>query len=122
MTAESTHAVRRILEENNRTCDIYERLRCTCFPVLLDRSTSTDSPNEVAHNHFPHSALTRYALGAPSRLLEDTWKHDGSHLVSLDPEGSDRKVDLSKVPKDITRDNWDDPAYLAFDGLVDGSG
>ena len=70
----------------------------------------------VAHNHFPHSALTRYALGAPPQLLEDTWENDSSHLVSLDPHGSDREVDLSRVPDKITRDNWDDPAHLGFDG------
>jgi hypothetical protein len=62
--------------------------------------------------------LTRYALGAPAKLLEDTWAYDEPHLVSLDPEAGDRKTDMSKVPKEVTRENWDDPKYLAFEGCV----
>lgn len=73
----------------------------------------------VAHNHFPHSLLTRYALGAPPRLLRDIWENDRKHLVSLDPEAEDREAtDESKVPEVINRDNWDKPEYLGFDGSV----
>jgi hypothetical protein len=25
---------------------------------------------------------------------------------------------MSKVPKEVTRQNWDDPKYLAFEGCV----
>ncbi|RSH81577.1 hypothetical protein EHS25_006199 [Saitozyma podzolica] len=97
VTDESTKAVRRVLTENDQRYDIYESLR-------------------FAHNHFSHSVLTRYALGAPAKLLEDTWAYDEPHLVSLDPEAGDRKTDMSKVPKEVTRENWDDPKYLAFEG------
>ncbi|EIW70851.1 hypothetical protein TREMEDRAFT_28974 [Tremella mesenterica DSM 1558] len=93
VTPQSTRTVRRILEENDKTYDIWEKAR-------------------FAHNHFPHSALTRYALGAPSKLLEEVWEHDRSHLVSLDPSGKDRHENLKKVPEKITRENWDDPKYL----------
>lgn len=97
VTAATTQTVRRILTENDRTSDIYERVR-------------------FAHNHFPHSALTRYALGATSGLLEATWKHDARHMVSLDPAAGDHPVDLSRVPDQITADNWDEPRYLAYPG------
>lgn len=60
-----------------------------------------------AHNHFPHSVLSRYAFGAPPKLIHDCWNHDKRHLVSLDPAGPDRKdVDETKVPKRITRKDW----------------
>lgn len=74
----------------------------------------------VAHNHFPHSILTRYALGAPPKLLEDTWKHDEPHLASLDPEDDHRETgDLGRLPDKITRENWDDPKTLGFKECVD---
>jgi hypothetical protein len=65
------------------------------------------------HNHFAHSALTRYALGAPPKLLEDVWTYDRQHLVSIDPKSGDHKVQFEHVPeKPITSGNWDDPQYL----------
>ncbi|WWD17510.1 hypothetical protein CI109_101951 [Kwoniella shandongensis] len=98
VTWESTQAVREVLEENDRGYDIYERRR-------------------FAHNHFSHSVLTRYALGAPAKALRDTWEHDKKHLVSLDPSGSDRKdVDEKKVPEKIDRDNWGDRKYIGVKG------
>ncbi|WVQ82439.1 hypothetical protein IAT38_004567 [Cryptococcus sp. DSM 104549] len=96
VTWESTEAVRRTLEENNRGYDIYESRR-------------------FAHNHFPHSVLTRYAFGAPPKLVDDTWALDKTHLVSLDPSAPDRKdVDASKLPKSIDRSNWG--KYLGVKG------
>ena len=69
-----------------------------------------------AHNHLAHSILARYALGAPASLIEGTWEYDKPHSVSLDPTAVDREVDLSRVPDEITVDNWDSPDYLGFDG------
>jgi hypothetical protein len=69
----------------------------------------------VAHNHFPHSALTRYALGGSSKLINDDWKHEEPLLASLDPTSGDHKVDkgvVDALPDTITRDNWDDPKIL----------
>ncbi|KAK8864191.1 hypothetical protein IAR55_001437 [Kwoniella newhampshirensis] len=98
VTWESTKTVREVLEENDRGYDIYESRR-------------------FAHNHFSHSVLTRYALGAPPQALRDTWIHDRDHLVSLDPRGADRKdVDASKVPAKIDRDNWGDRKYIGWKG------
>ncbi|KAL0250754.1 hypothetical protein I308_102970 [Cryptococcus tetragattii IND107] len=88
VTWDSTKAVREVLEENDRGYDIFESVR-------------------YAHNHFPHSVLSRYAFGAPPKLIHDCWNHDKRHLVSLDPAGPDRKdVDETKVPKRITREDW----------------
>ncbi|ODN80020.1 hypothetical protein L202_03881 [Cryptococcus amylolentus CBS 6039] len=88
LSSESTKVAREVLEENNRGYDIYESRR-------------------FAHNHFPHSLLTRYALGAPPHLLRKTWEHDKSHLVSLDPRAPDRKdVNADKLPDKIDRGNW----------------
>ncbi|AFR92180.2 hypothetical protein CNAG_07308 [Cryptococcus neoformans var. grubii H99] len=88
ITWDSTKAVREVLEENNRGYDIYESRR-------------------FAHNHFPHSVFSRYAFGAPPKLIHDCWNHDKTHLVSLDPAGPDRKdVDETKVPKRINREDW----------------
>ncbi|WVQ67892.1 uncharacterized protein L199_006097 [Kwoniella botswanensis] len=95
---ESTKAVREVLEDNNRGYDIYESAR-------------------FAHNHFPHSALTRYALGAPSQLIRDTWTHDRPHLVSLDPSDESRKKEEVKdVPDKIDSANWGDERYLGMKG------
>jgi len=89
-----------------------------CFRLVAgEASLSTFSDaflTPVAHNHFPHSALTRYALGAPAKLLDDTWAHDEPHLAPLDPEGRDETGDLSRLPEAITRENWDDPSTLGF--------
>lgn len=58
-------------------------------------------------------------MGAPPKLLEDTWKHDEEHLAPLDPETDDRKTgDLSRLPKKISRENWDDPKTLGFKECV----
>nr|XP_019046071.1 hypothetical protein I302_04811 [Kwoniella bestiolae CBS 10118]OCF25001.1 hypothetical protein I302_04811 [Kwoniella bestiolae CBS 10118] len=94
---ESIKAVREVLQENNRGYDIYESAR-------------------FAHNHFPHSALTRYALGAPAQLIRDTWEHDRPHLVSLDPNDQSRKKEEVKdVPEKIDGANWgDDNAYSRY--------
>ncbi|WVF71677.1 hypothetical protein IAT40_006485 [Kwoniella sp. CBS 6097] len=95
---DSTKAVREVLEENDRGYDIYEKAR-------------------FAHNHFPHSALTRYALGAPAKLIRDTWDHDRPHLVSLDPGDKERKdVDVKDVPDKIDASNWGDRRYVGVKG------
>ncbi|WVQ77260.1 hypothetical protein IAR50_006943 [Cryptococcus sp. DSM 104548] len=88
VSPQSTSVARRVLEENNRGYDIYEGRR-------------------FAHNHFPHSLLTRYALGASPHLLQKTWDHDKTHLVSLDPRAQDRKdVNVEKLPEKIDGENW----------------
>ncbi|OCF60373.1 hypothetical protein L486_00006 [Kwoniella mangroviensis CBS 10435] len=95
---ESTKAVREVLEENNRGYDIYESAR-------------------FAHNHFPHSALTRYTLGAPAQLIRDTWTLDRPHLVSLDPNDKSRKKEEVKdVPDKIESANWGHERYLGMKG------
>ncbi|TXT04840.1 hypothetical protein VHUM_03923 [Vanrija humicola] len=89
-TPDATAAVRRVLEENDRAYDIYMRLR-------------------FAHNHFPHSALTRYALGAPPALLQATWEADRGPLVPLDPAAEpdrDGKDAVASLPHAITAANW----------------
>ncbi|KAL7421508.1 hypothetical protein Q5752_003277 [Cryptotrichosporon argae] len=86
----STAVLQRTLEANDRGYDIYGAAR-------------------FAHNHFPHSALTRYALGAGPRLLDDTWAHDRRELVSLDPRAGDHKIDqdvVDALPEKIDADNW----------------
>ncbi|WVQ99214.1 hypothetical protein IAU59_006346 [Kwoniella sp. CBS 9459] len=95
---DSTKAVREVLEENDRGYDIYEKAR-------------------FAHNHFPHSALTRYALGASAKLLRDTWDHDRPHLVSLDPADKGRNdVNVKDVPDKIDSSNWGDRRYVGVKG------
>ncbi|OCF42806.1 hypothetical protein I317_03408 [Kwoniella heveanensis CBS 569] len=95
---DSTKAVREVLEENDRGYDIYEKAR-------------------FAHNHFPHSALTRYALGGSPKLLRDTWDHDRPHLVSLDPADKGRKdIDVKDVPEKIDASNWGDRRYIGVKG------
>ncbi|WRT66146.1 uncharacterized protein IL334_003099 [Kwoniella shivajii] len=97
---DSTKAVRQVLEENDRGYDIYESAR-------------------YAHNHFPHSVLTRYALGGSSRLLKDTWDHDRPHLVSLDPYDKSREKENLKeadVPDQIDQSNWGDRKYVGMKG------
>jgi hypothetical protein len=56
--------------------------------------------------------LTRYALGASPKLIEDALIYDAGRHVSLDPGVGDRKVDHSHVPEKITRENWMDEKYL----------
>nr|XP_018263303.1 uncharacterized protein I303_04797 [Kwoniella dejecticola CBS 10117]OBR85461.1 hypothetical protein I303_04797 [Kwoniella dejecticola CBS 10117] len=98
VTWESTQAVRGVLEENDRGYDIYESAR-------------------FAHNHFPHSALTRYALGASPQLLRDTWAHDKPHLVPLDPNDPKRKhEEVKDVPEQIDQTNWGDRKNVGMKG------
>lgn len=117
-TAQSTQAVRTLLEENDRRYDIYEQQRCKCIHPFR-HSGGPGTPEEwmclssaVAHNHTAHSLLTRYALGAPPKLLVDTAVHDAKHSVALDPNEGDRKVVREHVPDRITRENWTDKRYL----------
>ena len=104
-TPESTATVRRTIEENDRRHDIYEKARCKSQPCRMELTI-------VAHNHISHSLLTRYALGASSRLIEDALMYDAGRHVSLDPAVGDRKVDQDHVPEKITRENWMDGKYL----------
>jgi hypothetical protein len=77
-----------------------------------------------AHNHFAHSALTRYSLGAPPALLQADWDYDRGYLALLDPREDGREKDVEGLPDKITRDNWRDKSvfgkrgahslYLAF--------
>ncbi|WVR07242.1 hypothetical protein IAU60_004283 [Kwoniella sp. DSM 27419] len=98
VTWESTLAVREVLQENDRGYDIYESRR-------------------FAHNHFPHSALTRYAFGAPAKALRDTWAHDRQHLVSLDPADENRDdVKIEDVPDKIDASNWGDRRFIGIKG------
>ncbi|WWC89561.1 uncharacterized protein L201_004485 [Kwoniella dendrophila CBS 6074] len=95
---ESTKAVREVLQENDRGYDIYESRR-------------------FAHNHFPHSALTRYSFGASSQLIRDTWEHDKSYLISLDPNDSHRdKEEVKNIPDKIDDSNWGDRQYVGRKG------
>jgi len=63
------------------------------------------------HNHFPHTLLSQFALGAPDSRLEKEWALE-SYLSPLGPKQS----------PDITDDNWTDhigidkyyPNYLDF--------
>ncbi|KAK4687208.1 hypothetical protein P7C73_g2910, partial [Tremellales sp. Uapishka_1] len=91
ITPASTAVLRRTLEENDRRFDIWGKRR-------------------FEHNHFAHSQLTRYALGATPKLLEETWAHDQRDLTSIDPR--ERGVGEEKVPPAITRENWSDPRWL----------
>lgn len=65
-----------------------------------------------AHNHFSHSALTRYALGAPAPLLQADWEYDRGYLASLDPRDGGREKDMAGMPAKITRENWKDPSVF----------
>jgi hypothetical protein len=47
------------------------------------------------HNHFPHTLLSQFALGAPDSRIEKEWKLEG-YLSPLGPKQS----------PDITDDNW----------------
>lgn len=77
-----------------------------------------------AHNHFAHSALTRYSLGAPPALIQANWEYDRSYLALLDPREDGREKDVVGMPDKITRENWRDKSvfgkrgahslYLAF--------
>ncbi|WWC70436.1 uncharacterized protein I206_104387 [Kwoniella pini CBS 10737] len=98
ITWESTKAVRDVLEENDRMYDIYENKR-------------------FQHNHFPHSALTRYALGASPKLIKDTLEHDKPHLLPLDPEDPNRKhEEVKDIPEKIDHSNWGDRKYVGMKG------
>lgn len=71
-----------------------------------------------AHNHFPHAALARYALGAPPALIQAGWEHDRAYLAGLDPLGADagatraKQIKDTELPDVLTRDNWADPRWL----------
>ncbi|BEI81331.1 hypothetical protein CcaverHIS002_0204910 [Cutaneotrichosporon cavernicola] len=68
---------------------------------------------QINHNHFSHSALTRYALGAPPELLQADWEQARGFLALLDPQEEGRDLEMMKgFPKKITRDNWTDKSVF----------
>jgi len=107
-TPQSTAAVRKTIEDNDRRHDIYEKARCKL--PHIKKIMANDKI--VAHNHISHSLLTRYALGASPTLIEDSLIYDAGRHVSLDPTAGDRKVNGTHVPDKITRENWTDDKYL----------
>ncbi|KLT40791.1 hypothetical protein CC85DRAFT_287064 [Cutaneotrichosporon oleaginosum] len=98
VTPQSTESVRRVLTENDHAYDMWEKKR------------------RYAHNHFAHSALTRYALGAPPALLQADWEYDRGYIALLDPREDGRENDLQGMPDKITRDNWRDKAVFGKRG------
>lgn len=108
VTAGSTETVRRVLNENDHAYDMYEKKRRCASPV------TTLTP--VAHNHFAHSALTRYALGASPALLQADWEYDRTYLTSLDPRDDGRAKELEGMPEEITAANFRDDRWLGHKG------
>ncbi|ORX36099.1 hypothetical protein BD324DRAFT_630158 [Kockovaella imperatae] len=94
ITPESTSTTRRLLEENDRRNDIF-------------------GPSRIFHNHFSHGLLTRYALGAPSKMLQGSWEAEQEDFFSLDPTAKGRRASVAKrLPEAISEASWDDPATL----------
>lgn len=66
-----------------------------------------------AHNHFAHSALSRYALGASAPLINADWEYDRVHIAPLDPieGGREREIKSLELPDALTADNWADKRW-----------
>lgn len=71
-----------------------------------------------AHNHFSHSALSRYALGATAPLIDADWVYDRQHLAPLDPieGGREREIKTLDLPDKFTTDNWADKKWYERKG------
>ncbi|GMK57238.1 hypothetical protein CspeluHIS016_0400720 [Cutaneotrichosporon spelunceum] len=94
VTPQSTEAVRHVLTENDHSYDMWGKVRFN-------------------HNHFSHSALTRYAFGAPPALLQADWEQARAYLALLDPREEGRDLETLKgFPAKITRDNWTDKSVF----------
>jgi hypothetical protein len=78
-----TNRVKQLLEKNNKEHDIF-------------------FGENHFHNHFPHTLLSQFALGAPDSRIEKEWQLE-DYLNRLGP----------KQYPDITDDNWKE--YIGID-------
>lgn len=109
VTPQSTETTRRVLTENDQRYDMWYSppIRCMYMSHACQRADGV-----VAHNHFVHSALARYSLGASPALLQRDWESERGQHAALDPAEDGRIENVPGLPDTITRENWVDSRWL----------